>query len=431
MSQNAPTSGSSGSGASRPRMGAPLMDPSGRVLAEVGMSARLLSLDAFRGLVVVLMFLVNVAGTDPAFSLGDWAPREYRVWMPHMGWNQGRMGNGLADYVFPWFLFIVGVAVPFSMASGRGAGRAWWAKLLLALRRGATIYLLGTLLWCASIGYPPADPAARATWHGPITSSVFLHWDILPLIGLSVVVCAAMARAPMLVRMSFVLAVLLFKWYALKVAVPPGTVDFREAILAKTTLQHTLADRWSIHPWFGTLITQGLAFSSISVLGTLAGDVLQSGRVIEARRSAVLGIAGLVLCLLACVWWWVGDLPFSKDLVSPTYILVTAGSASVVLAGMYALIDRRKLTTLAPLRAFGTNALFIYLLAELVWKTCLTRWQVVVPDGGMSMAITAMKSWLQWASTPTLGSYLTVAAYLVFYWVIARAMFNRRWFVKV
>ena len=56
---------------------------------------RLMSLDAFRGLVIVVMFLVNVAGMDPAFP----------AWFAHRGWADGHMGNGLADFVFPCFLF--------------------------------------------------------------------------------------------------------------------------------------------------------------------------------------------------------------------------------------------------------------------------------------------------------------------------------------
>ena len=61
-----------------------------------------LSLDAFRGLTVVLMVIVNVQGSgDDAFSLLNHAP-----------WH----GLTFADLVFPWFLFIVGLSAPLALA---------------------------------------------------------------------------------------------------------------------------------------------------------------------------------------------------------------------------------------------------------------------------------------------------------------------------
>lgn len=64
-------------------------------------SPRLSSLDVFRGLTIVLMILVNSPGNQTAYS-----------WLNHSAWN----GCTLADLVFPFFLFIVGVSLVFSLS---------------------------------------------------------------------------------------------------------------------------------------------------------------------------------------------------------------------------------------------------------------------------------------------------------------------------
>ena len=68
----------------------------------------------------------------------------------------------VTDLVFPWFLFIVGVALPFSMHYGRGAQLSAPRKLLAALRRGLIIYTLGLILDAASAGLTPgSSPGER------------------------------------------------------------------------------------------------------------------------------------------------------------------------------------------------------------------------------------------------------------------------------
>ena len=404
-------------------------------------STRLLSLDAFRGLVIVLMFLVNVGGTDDAFRLGDWAPAQYRTWMPHMGWNGGRMGNGLADYVFPWFLFIVGVAIPFSMHSGRGLGRAWWMHALIALRRGLFIYLLGSLMWAASIGYKPDDPSAK--WAGPINWHIFLHWDILPLIGLAYFIGVLLYHAPRWAQIGCIVAVLAFKWYLLKGGTPAECANWTDALDKHMSVQQTLGTRLGIPGWWATLIAQGLAFSSITAIGSLFGEAIRASRGNTATLARVAkrqALTGALLAAAAMAWWLLGDFPFSKDFVSPTYILITSGTAALVLAGVLWIVDVQRQTDLTWLRVFGVNALFAYVLAEFLWKTVLTRWYVALPPSFQSAAsaipesawaVTSIKAWVQEYSGRTLGTYLFVAFYIGVYWLVCAALYRRKVFIKV
>jgi predicted acyltransferase len=375
-------------------------------------STRLLSLDAFRGLTIVLMFMVNVAGPDPAFP----------SWFAHRGWNEGRCGNGLADYVFPWFLFIVGAAIPFSMNSGRGRGQPAMKSLLVALQRGALIYLLGVLIWCARIGYGP-QPGDMHSF-GPIDWRVLLHWDILPLIGFGYVVGVAMYWLPRWVQGVVVLAIVVYKWLILSVIPEPEA-----GLMVSRVMQRDINASLG---WWGVALTQGLAAGACVMLGSFAGEMLRvaahgTNRARAGRRLVIEGAAWVVL---SYVWHRV-DTPYSKDLFSPTYILVSAGTAGMVLGLMYLLIDIRRATTMWFLRVYGMNALAVYVLAEFLWKTVWMQWRVAIPGDGSSVAITAAKSWLQSGLGTTVGSWALVACYVLLYWMVAWGLYRKGWFIKV
>jgi predicted acyltransferase len=371
---------------------------------------RLLSLDAFRGFVIVVMFFVNVLGRDIA-------PQ----WIAHQGWNAGNHGNGLADYVFPWFLFIVGVAIPFSMSSGRGKALPAWRKILVALQRGATIYLLGTLIWCATIAYDK-----------PITSNVLLHWDILPLIGLGYFIAVVMHHLPMWARATFVALVLLGKW-ALLTQIPhpdTGTVVWEQKLNAQAWLRDQLG-------WWGTLITQGLPAAATVVLGQFAGEILKRESWLPTKRARILATTGAAVTLASYAWHHL-DMPYSKDFFTSSYVLVSAGTGAVLLALCYFIIDIKKITTMEFLRVFGLNAIAVYFLAEFLWKVALMRWNVASPGGSSTLLITAIKAWLQWpiekiapAIASEFGAIARMLVYITFYWLIARALYARKIFIKV
>jgi predicted acyltransferase len=420
----------------------PASSPS-RASAEAAGPVRLLSLDAFRGLVIIVMFWVNVGGNHAAFKLGSWAPERAQNWLGHVGWNGSRMGNGLADYVFPWFLFIVGASIPFSMTSGRGRDQLRWRTLLIALRRGVVIYLLGSLMWAASIGYRPSDPSSK--WHGPIDWTVLLHWDILPLIGFGYVLAVALWFTPRWVQVASVAAILAFKWFSmhgpLVAPAPEGVVVTGWRDILRLNLGWNGCFRsWG---WWGTLITQGLAFGSVVLIGSLLGNLVRervnrssiAANDEKSRAGRLLGAYGAGLVAMSVVAWQLLDMPFSKDYCSPSYVLVTCGSAASLLAAMFWVIDVRRWTTMTPLRVFGANALAAYILAEFLWKAAWMQWQVALPSSfgpnASSSMITALFAWCTWLLGGTLGAWVAVAAYIGLYGLVLWGLWRNKWFIKV
>jgi predicted acyltransferase len=92
-------------------------------------SRRLQSLDTFRGITIAGMLLANIASLAPAIH----------PWLAHSQWN----GWTLADLVFPFFLFAVGVAMAFSLAKYSGDRQPTSAVYWRLLRRGAILFGLG------------------------------------------------------------------------------------------------------------------------------------------------------------------------------------------------------------------------------------------------------------------------------------------------
>jgi predicted acyltransferase len=368
-------------------------------------SPRLMSLDAFRGLVMVVMFLVNVAGNDPAFP----------SWFPHRGWADGQMGNGLADFVFPCFLFIVGASVPFSMQAGRGKDRGTARRILAAFFRAVRIYLMGSVLLAASAAYK-----------NPIDLSILARWDILPLIGFAYLIAVLCGFLPRWTQVAFIAAILILKWAILTQLKIPG----KETVIWTATESYQAYLRGSLG-WFGTAITQGLPAAAVAMLGSLAGRELLADSTRTLAPVKVLAMRGVVMIAASYLWHRWGGLPYSKDFFTSSYVLVASGVSCVLLAGLYWLIDLRKLSTLAPLRHLGTNAFAIYFLAEFLWRTSMMQWKVVTPDGGSSLLITALKAWLQHATTVPIGSWLLVLSYIAFYWAVSYLLYRKNWFIKV
>ena len=139
---------------------------------------------------------------------------------------------------------------------------------------------------------------------------------------------------------------------------------------------------------------------------------------------------GVILTVGGLAWHELGGLPMSKDFFTSSYVMFTSGTACLMLAAMHELFDRRGFSAPAMLRHFGTNSIAIYVLAELVWRICLTRWLVSSPDGSFSTAFAAGKAWLSHLTTPTIGAWLAVAAYIVAMWLAARALHVRGWFIR-
>lgn len=370
---------------------------------------RLFSLDVFRGATIAAMLLVNNPGT--------WAhihpPLRHAEWH---GWTP-------TDLIFPFFLFIVGVAITYSFGKlqSQGAGRK--ALLAKAGRRGAVLFLLGLVLHA----FP---------WWSPDLANLRIP-GVLQRIGIAYFLASVVVLFMGVRGQAVTAGLCLLVYWALMTLVPvpgygAGVLDVPEATLA-AFIDRAVLGTQHLWVWAGTWDPEGI-LSTIPAVGTvlsgvLAGHWLRSGRQ-PLEKLAGMFIAGNVLMVLGLVWNWF--FPINKPIWTSSYVLFTSGMALNVLAMCYWAVDMKQWRRWAtPFAVFGVNAIAAFFLSSLFARVLI---MIRVPDGtGES---TALKTYIYqnlftpWLS-PMNASLAFAICYVLFWLGLMWILYSRRVFIKV
>lgn len=366
-------------------------------------AGRIRALDAFRGLTVAAMILVN----NPGSWSHIYPPLAHAEWH---GWTP-------TDLIFPFFLFIVGVSIIVAFARRERQGATGKQLLGKALLRGVIIVALGLLL----SGFPHYD---LATIRIP---------GVLQRIGVVYLITAwiYVGFGPSARRV--LAALLLLGYWALLTLVP--VPEFGPGVLTPEGNLAAHLDRLLLsgHLWQETWDPEGL-LSTIPAVGTCLLGTFAGERLIEERpmaeRTTRLFLMGAVLIVLGLIWntWF----PINKNLWTSSYAVFTAGIACQGLAACYWLIDiRGKDRWVRPFYVFGTNALLAFVLSGLLTRL-LTLWQVTAPDGSDVPA----KQWLYDAwfvplAGPLSGSLLFALVNVAAVLLVVGLFYRKGWILKV
>jgi predicted acyltransferase len=384
--------------------------PAATILPAVDQSAnRLGSLDVFRGATIAAMILVNNAG--------DWnktyAPLLHAEWH---GWTP-------TDLIFPFFLFAVGVAIPYAFA-GRLARSGGDRGPLHGqiLRRTLLLFALGLFLnWFPF--YTVDWPASRIP-------------GVLQRIAL-VYLVAALAWLHLGPRSRAVLALALLAGYGLAMVLVPvpgyGAGDLSpDGNLSAWIDQRVLGQHtWRKAPGPGDpegILSTVPAIAS-ALAGLFAGDWLRSPRAQREKLPGLLlsGCLATIAGLALAPWF-----PINKNLWTSTYVLFTTGLALLLLATVYVLVDVKQWDRWArPFSIFGTNAIVAFFGSTLLAKIALiTRW--TEPSG----ETLSLQAWLYRHSFGAwLPDYVASLAWALTYVVIwlglMTLLYRRRIFIRI
>ena len=341
--------------------------------------ARMVSLDAFRGLTIAGMLLVNNVALD------ERTPAQ----LMHAPWNGGVR---FADLIFPWFLLIVGVALPFSAAGARRKGAGGWRYGLRVLGRVFALVFLGCLIDSSLLKRPLFD------------------LNVLQLIGLAYGVGALLSLLPVWLRLSVALGLLAGHAAVIQHLPVPGLGRgvFREDANAIWYLNRAYLNHLHL-----TGLVSVAPTAALVLLGTVIGDTLRRERWKPLEKIIVLLAFSSVLAGLG--WAWHFSLPYSKPVWTASYILWTAGLGGGVLTLLYAFVDasgqRWAAWLVFPLVVYGSNAIAAYVGPILIKVFILRVWTWPMPDGTRE---TLEQAWLHTA-TAHYGPYLGGWAYTLGY----------------
>jgi predicted acyltransferase len=345
------------------------------------------SLDVVRGMTIAAMILVN--------NPGDWNS----VFPPllHADWN----GWTFADVVFPFFVFVMGCAMPFAFARRHARHGAEWRATARVLRRAVLLILLGLVL--------NLEVAA------PHFSAVRIP-GVLQRLSLAYLGAALVVRSTGVATQAAIAIALMAGHWALMTLVPVGGVAGAAFITRDHNLagfidayvfgSHTLLPGFDPEGLLGTLPT-----ISTALLGALAGQWLRR-HADHRRQLAGLVAGGAASIALGLAWSTVW--PINKPLWTGSYALLMSGLAAAALAACLFVVDIAGVREWArPFLALGVNPLAIYFGSEFAGhlldrRKDLIYWGAFARVGGGTGG--------EWASllyaTAYVGCWLAVAVVL-------------------
>jgi predicted acyltransferase len=322
-----------------------------RILASLPRAGRLESLDALRGF--DMFWLLGGQQIVAALAIGaaedSWLTALRRQFT-HVEWA----GFRFYDFIFPLFLFLIGTAIPYSIAARRARGDGEGKIFGHALLRFAGMVFFGWWI------------------HGNLLSwdwrKMQLSYSVLMMLGFGYVIAVALVLWTS--RRTQVLATIgiLAGYWALQMFVPvPGHVPgefVKGAILSDWLYDHSfglLGKPWSSPYGRGFLLTL-FPHAATAMLGVFAAYLVRSPLPERRKVQWMLLLGGA--CLVAG-WLWSMHFPIVKNRWTSTYVLWSGGWSFLLLALFYWVIDVKRIRGWSALFvAIGSNSLLAYLLAS-------------------------------------------------------------------
>ena len=329
-----------------------------------------MSLDAYRGFVMLLMAsdglrIAMVAQNRPDSHFWQFLAHQ----VDHVVWQ----GCVLWDLIQPSFMFMVGVALPFSLASRIAKSQTFGKIVAHAFWRSIVLVCLGIFL---------------RSVHLPQTK--FTFEDVLTQIGLGYTFLVLVAWAKPKIQFVIALLILAAYWMAFALYPLPGPAFDYASVGVPGDWHHLtgFAAHWdkntnfasNFDQWFMNLFPrkQPFAFNdggyltlsfvpslATMIFGLLAGQLLRTDKshASKARTLLVTGIAGLAIGALLDA---TGVCPSVKRIWTPSWAIFSAGWTCLLLASFYTIIDWKGYQRWAfPLVVVGMNSIAMYVMVHL------------------------------------------------------------------
>lgn len=387
---------------------------------------RVASVDVYRGFVMLLMMAEVLSLQDVAKAMPD------STFWQFIGFNQSHVPwiwLSLHDMIQPSFTFLVGVVLPYSIASRKNKGASFGNIIGHTIKRSFILIFLGIFL---------------RSMHSEQTYWTFE--DTLTQIGLGYTFLVLISLYTQRIQIGILVFILVAYWLAFALY-PLPEADFNYTAAGVTvSWEHNLSGfaahwnkntnfAWAFDQWFMNIFPRenpflfnGGGYSTLSfiptlgtmVLGLLAGNILNSS-VTARKKLNSFALYGIGLILLGIILHFAGINPIVKRIWTPAWTIFSGGICFLFLAMFYGLIDvkdRKKGTFF--LMVIGVNSIAAYVIA----------------DGGMrnvindSLFIHLGKNFDQILG-PAYATLISGGLVLFFEWLILYWMFKKKLFIKI
>ena len=352
-------------------------------------SERLLALDVYRGLIMVLLI-------SHGFGLGSLKDhpigRHLAYQVDHVAWE----GLVLWDLIQPAFMFMVGVAMPFAFARREeqaAGGAGFWRSFAHVARRSAILIFLSQLF--------------VAVGSGPYQFGLI---NVLSQIAFTYLICFLIMRLEFNLQVSAAVGLLAAHWLLfLRYPGPAGPFSLEGNI-------GQVIDQWWLgRNYSGYYVTINFVSSTVTTLfGVWAGMLLWRPIELREKMRILLWcgggclVAGMALSLVN---------PMVKRLWTASFTIYSAGLVILGLAAIVWVVDGLGWKRLAmPLVWVGTNSLFIYCVAQMCY-------------GGISRGVGVFTGKFEWLGL--LGPVAHACATLAVLWWMCWWLYQRKAFVKI
>jgi predicted acyltransferase len=362
------------------------------------MKERIISVDIFRGMTIVLMILVNTPGTWSAV----YAP------LLHAQWH----GYTPTDLVFPFFLFIVGTSIVFAYRN-KEPNAATHGKIAV---RTLKLIGLGLFLGAFSVEFPFIKDFEEIRFPGVLqrigvvfffAALLYLHANWKVLLGLSI-------------------TLLLGYWIWLGFIPIEGVAPTYERApnnWANYIDLHTFGTHMYKEDYDPEGLLSTLPAIVTSILGIFTGLILLS-----KRPNKVMVMVGMGIAMLIAGHLWDLFFPINKALWTSSYVLATAGWANLVLALIYYMTDVKGMQFGGVFKQAGANAITVYFLSSFVTKLF---YSIKVNEELSVHEWLFQTIYVQDFLSLKFSSLLYGLSVVAFYMLVAYVLYRKKIFIKV
>lgn len=378
---------------------------------------RLVSLDAFRGFTIAGMILVN--------NHGSWS--HIYPQLAHAEWH----GWTFTDWIFPFFLWIVGVAMTFSFDVRKSRGDSKEKLLRNVLRRSIIIFALGLFL----AGFP-----FGLLWNHHFSWETIRIPGVLQRIAIcyfaaSLVYLYTSMRGQIIAIGALFVSYWLMMFYIPVPEIGAGLFEKGKNFAAYIDSLILNGHMWSVSKtWDPEGIISTIPAIATTLFGTITGDYLRTSEHSNTEKSAWMFVFGAGFLLLgAFLDMW---MPINKSLWTVSYSIFMNGWALCIFSIFYFLIDAKGIKRWAyPFVVYGMNAIFIFILSGVVGRAMgLWKFTVQLNDGStadLPLKTIIMQNIFEPYFSPLNASLMHAVVWIAAMYVIVWVMYKKKWFVKV